>query len=249
MNVITGRDNFTAPSADIVVIHSSDVHISEGYTEPVHNGDGTAGLRVVLAAARAARGDVILLAGDTFENHRLSGEILARTRGLLAQAGIPVVILPGNHDPAIPDSVFHRGLADLPNVHILGITHEVAVPFPSLGLEIWGNAHRDYENMAPLARAHPRKSFWQIAMAHGHYEPRSEVTPALRPSWLISDDEIEATAADYVALGHWNRHSRVGRGTVEAYYSGSPDHAGTVNLVRLKRGGDIAVTREAVDWS
>lgn len=249
MTLISRRQQFTAPDADILVIHSSDIHVSEGFTEPVHAGDGTAGLRVVLAAARASKAHVVILAGDTFEHNRLSPALLERTLQLLGEAGMPVVILPGNHDPAIADSVFHRGgMAELPHVHVLGVTHDAAVSFPSLGLEIWGNPHRDYHDMDPLLRAHPRRSFWQIAVAHGHYEPKPNRATHLRPSWLIGDDDIEATEADYVALGHWNRHAQVGSGKVAAYYSGSPDHAGTVNLVRLKRDGAVEVTREAVSW-
>src|SRR5258707_2779009 len=133
MNVISPRHPFHAPAADVLIIHSSDVHVSEGYTEPVHQGDGTAGLRVVLAAARGAGANVTILAGDTFEHHRLSSQTLDRTRQLLIEAGMPVVILPGNHDPAIADSVFHRGgIAALPHVHILGVTHDTAVGFPAL---------------------------------------------------------------------------------------------------------------------
>ena len=37
---------------------------------------------------------------------------------------------------------------------------------------------------------------------------------------------------------------RVGNGIVPAYYSGSPDLAGTVNLVRLTAAGAVLVTRE-----
>ncbi len=249
MTVISrSRRQFEAPEADVVVVHSSDIHVGEGYTEPVHRGDGTAGLRVVLAAARAADADVAVLAGDTFEHNRLSSDILGRAARLLAEAAMPVVILPGNHDPAIPDSVFHRIVADVPNLCVLGVTHDLAVPFPALGLEIWGNAHRDYGDMDPLRRLSPRRSFWQIAVAHGHYEKCPDRATHPRPSWLIGDDEIAATGADYVALGHWNRAVRVGGGAIEAHYSGSPDHAGTVNLVRLNRGGGVTVTRAPVQW-
>ncbi len=250
MNVISRQDKpFAAPGADVTIVHSSDIHVSEGFTEPVHQGDGTAGLRVVLAAARALKADVAILAGDTFEHNRLSAAILDRTAQLIAEAGMPVVILPGNHDPAIPDSVFHRGgLAGLPGLHVLGVTHGEAVLFPELALEIWGNAHRDYGDMNPLSRARPRRSFWQVAVAHGHYEPQPNRQTNLRPSWLIGADEIDATAADYVALGHWNRHARVGSGAVEAHYSGSPDHAGTVNFVRLTSNGTVVVSRKKLDW-
>jgi hypothetical protein len=70
----------------------------------------------------------------------------------------------------------------------------------------------------------------------------------LRPSWLFSDDAIAATAADYLALGHWDRPERVGDGTVPAYYSGSPDLARTVNLIRLTATGEVVVKREPLRW-
>jgi DNA repair exonuclease SbcCD nuclease subunit len=242
------RRSFLAPPRELRVVHSSDLHVCEGFTEPLHKGDGTASLRVVLAAARAARADVAVLAGDTFENNRLSDALLDRAASLLADAGMPVVILPGNHDPAIADSVFHRAIAAPANVRVIGVTDDDVVSFPDLALEIWGNAHRDYSDNAPLAQPRPRSSFWQIAVAHGHYEPAADRSTKLRPGWLIGDDEIAATRADYVALGHWNRFVRVGGDTIEAYYSGSPDFAQTVNLVRLSPEGAVTVERVAVDW-
>jgi hypothetical protein len=65
---------------------------------------------------------------------------------------------------------------------------------------------------------------------------------------LISDAHIDATGADYIALGHWNRAAQVGTGKVAAYYSGSPDLAKTVNLIRLTHNGAVEVTRETIDW-
>ena len=85
-------------------------------------------------------------------------------------------------------------------------------------------------------------------MAHGHYEPPHNLATPLRPSWLFSDDAIAATEADYLALGHWDRPERVGDGTVPAYYSGSPDLAQTVNVIRLTASGEVLVTREPLRW-
>jgi DNA repair exonuclease SbcCD nuclease subunit len=249
MTLTSRRRDFGVPRRALRIVHSSDLHVSEGFTEPVHKGDGAAGLRVVLAAAREAGADVAILAGDTFEHNRLSAALLDRAAALLADAGMPVVILPGNHDPAIADSVFHRAIAAPANVHVLGVTDEAAVAFPDLGLEIWGNAHRDYGDSAPLAQPQPRRSFWQIAVAHGHYAPVADRSTKLRPGWLIGDDELAAARADYVALGHWNRYVRVGGETMQAYYSGSPDFAGTVNLVTLSPSGTVEVSRAPVDWT
>jgi hypothetical protein len=119
------------------------------------------------------------------------------------------------------------------------------VRFAHLDLEVWGNAHRDYHDMAPLGRLRPRATRWQIAMAHGHYEPDPDTFGPVRPSWLIGDRDLAATGADYVALGHWNRAAKVGNHGIEAHYSGSPDYAQSVNVVRLSDAG-VTVAREAL---
>ena len=225
-------------SPEAMLIHSSDVHVDDSR--------GVDGLRAVLAKARALQADVVLLAGDTFESNQLSAAVLDHAGSLLAEAGMPVVILPGNHDPALAGSVYLRaGLARMPDVHVLGVTHDEAVRFPAYDLEIWGHAHRDYFDMAPLRGPRPRSTRWQVAMAHGHYEPPETRANPLRPSWIFGDEEIAATKADYLALGHWDRPMRVGNGVVPAFYSGSPELARTVNLVRFT-AGRVVVTREAL---
>src|SRR5262249_23401749 len=134
-----------APTKDIVVVHSSDLHIDDDYTARLHGGDGTAGLSGVLSAARAARADVVVLAGDTFDCHRVPIGLLDRAAAVISAAALPVVLLPGNHDPAVPDAVYNDGaLAAVENLHVLGVTHDEAVVFADLGLEIWGRPHRDY---------------------------------------------------------------------------------------------------------
>ena len=232
---------------DVLLVHSSDLHVDDERIAALHAGDGTAGLAAVLATARTFGASVVLLAGDTFDNHMVTTATIDRAGRLLADAGLPVVILPGNHDPATPDSIYVRGgFERIANLSILGITHERAVAFPVQELEIWGNAHRDYQDMVPLRDPPQRALRWHIAMGHGHYEPPETWHNPLRPSWLISDAMIAATQADYLALGHWDRAAQVGCGTVPAYYSGSPDYVNTINLVRLTHNGEVVVTREEV---
>jgi DNA repair exonuclease SbcCD nuclease subunit len=233
---------------DIVVVHSSDIHVDHVYTAQIHGGDGAAGLACVLNAARQLGADVVLLAGDTFDCHRLPHELINRAAAIIAEAAVPIVLLPGNHDPIVPEAVYHHNsLAGVANLHIIGIAHAEAIVFPDLDLEVWGRAHCGYGDMIPFETVRPRRTRWQIATAHGHYvaAPNRSVSP--RPSWLIGDDEISATAADYVALGHWNSPARVGNGSVAAYYSGSPEFAGSFNVVRLTGDGRVSVTRTPLD--
>jgi DNA repair exonuclease SbcCD nuclease subunit len=239
--------DFSIPGREIRIVHSSDLHVDDDRIAALHGGDGAGVLADVLATARALGADVLILAGDTFDNHQVTSGTIDRAGALLAEAGLPLVILPGNHDPATPDSVWLRGRFDeIGNVAILGVTNERTIAFPGLDVEFWGNAHRDYHDMAPLKDPPLRGARWQIAIGHGHYEPPETWHNPLRPSWLISDAMIAATAADYLALGHWDRAAQVGDGTIPAYYSGSPDYVGTVNLVRLTGAGEVIVTREPV---
>jgi DNA repair exonuclease SbcCD nuclease subunit len=231
---------------DVVVVHSSDLHMDHEYTARLHGGDGTAGLAAVLDAAERLGADVVLLAGDTFDCHRLPAEFVHRAASLISSARPPIVLLPGNHDPLIADGLYHHSaLAESAKLHVLGAEGEEFVLFPALGLEIWGRPHRDYGDMIPLEHPRPRSTRWQIAVAHGHYTPVPDRTSRLRPSWLIGDEELAATGADYIALGHWNRPVRVGG--LAAYYSGSPEYAGTVNVVQLTAGGQVEVRRIALD--
>jgi DNA repair exonuclease SbcCD nuclease subunit len=236
--------NNSEESNEIRLVHSSDIHVDEGRIA-MH--DGAAKLAVVLSTARRLRADIVLLAGDTFETNQLSRPVIDRAGSLFADAGLPIVVLPGNHDPALPDSVYAKGKYDqIPNLAILGVTHEMSVMFAEFDIEIWGYAHRDYFDMAPLRGPWPRSTRWQVAIGHGHYEPPATRATPLRPSWVFGDEEIAATGADYLALGHWDRPMEVSNGSVPAYYCGSPELAQTVNLVRLTLAGEVLVTREAL---
>jgi len=229
----------SSPS-EVTIVHSSDLHL--GTDDSFSDADRLAVLPKVLTAASEIDANVIVLAGDSFDNHRQPLDLLQRAAEMLRDYQKSVVILPGNHDPLTPDSVYRRaGLGEIPNVNILGLNAGQAVTFAELELEIWGHAHFDYTDMSPLANPRPRTTRWQLAAAHGHYVDEVRDPNRLIGSWLIHREEVIATGADYVALGHWNQSVSVGDGQILAHYSGSPEYTGTVNVVRLRRDGTVDV--------
>jgi DNA repair exonuclease SbcCD nuclease subunit len=94
--------------------------------------------------------------------------------------------------------------------------------------------------MSPLGDVSPRTTARRIALGHGHW---FRDAADRHRAWLITNEEITATDADYVALGHWPQPLQAGDGSVPAYYSGSPDLARTVNLIRFQDGGVPKITR------
>jgi DNA repair exonuclease SbcCD nuclease subunit len=234
-----------ASHPEITIVHSSDLHL--GTDDSFSDKDRLAILPKVLTAAEDVHADVVLLAGDSFDNHRQPLELLERASRMLGEYRKSVVILPGNHDPLTPDSVYRRaGLGLIPNVRILGLNVDGAVLFEEFELEIWGHAHIDYSDMSPLANPRPRTTRWQLAAAHGHFVDQERDPNRLIGSWLIHPEELAATGADYVALGHWNQATPVGDGKISAHYSGSPEYTGTVNVIRLRRDGSVDVGKGAL---
>jgi DNA repair exonuclease SbcCD nuclease subunit len=219
-------------------VHSSDLHLCGGVDPLDHSA-----LEVVLNAAERLSAELVLLAGDVFDHNRAAVSAIDRAGDLLAAASMQIVILPGNHDCLVPDSVYRRGkLNGIRNVHVLGVSDHEYASLPDLDLEVWGRPHRDYSDMTPLAGERPRTTRWQILMAHGHwYQGKNDA----HRSYLIRDEDLATCSADYIALGHWDRALQIGDGSVPAYYSGSPQLAKTVNAISFGPDG-VLVRREPV---
>ncbi len=235
-------ENSRRAAGEIVLAHSSDVHVDD----PIMPGeDGVAGLRHVLATAASLDADLVLLAGDTFDNARVSAPVLREARDLLAGAGRLVVMLPGNHDPLLENHLFRRaGLVDIAHLRVLGLAGGDSLLLENLDLEIVGLAHRGYSDFPPLPKARRRAARWQVIMAHGHYVPPGEAVAQAHRAWRFDDAALAAAGGDYIALGHWDRPLRVGTDGVAAYYSGAPDLAGTLNMISMAPGRGVTVTRE-----
>ncbi|MFV0294993.1 MAG: exonuclease SbcCD subunit D [Hyphomicrobiaceae bacterium] len=230
----------------VVLVHSSDIHIDEDIRPGHYN--GLEGLRYVLRAACALDANVLLLAGDTFDHGHVPEEIARQAADILLDAPMPVVILPGNHDPALSGGILIRaGIPGVPQALVIGHTHPERLLFADLDLEIIGRPHTSYNDMHPLPDIPTRSTRWQVIIAHGHFVPPEDWSENAHRSWLISEKDLQGLDVDYVALGHWDRAESVGGEHVRAYYSGAPDLAQTVNVIRLDPASGVSVERHPLD--
>ena len=166
--------------------------------------------------------DLVLIAGDIFENNRINDEFIMETIDILMNLGSPVVILPGNHDCFEGNSPFLRtNMWKKVNNHLHVLNSNGGQDICIGSLHIWGKPVLVHdENNRPLENiSDPIDGMWDVAIAHGHVHKGPD--PCIYSS-IITPKEIFSSNYDYIALGHWHRNCDVSCGNTKAYYSGSP---------------------------
>jgi predicted phosphodiesterase len=158
-----------------------------------------------LQGARDNAADFIVMAGDLFDDNTVELVLAQRVLDAVNNAGIAVYVIPGNHDPNRPGSVWQRHMSaaqgclhpmlERAPVHINENT--VLLPCP---------VERKISAQDPTAwipaRA-PGDESIRIAVAHGSVMDRANLPLDDHP---IPVDCATLRYVDYVALGHWHNH-------------------------------------------
>ncbi len=215
----------------------------------------------VLEEADRSGAAFVLAAGDQFDgpqpDPRLVRELLDRIGGSKS----PVHMIPGNHDPHQPGSVYVREeFRKRPaNLHY----HDRArpVPLPGLDATLYPCPCTARYGDDPMAWIPPRAGGegLRIALAHGSLPVQEG--EAGGPNYPIAADAPRRFGLDYVALGDWHRPTPDpdARPDGRMYYAGAPEvggwdetGAGFALEVTLEAGADPAVARRRVGrhaWS
>ena len=206
----------------IRLIHTSDTHLGDDWDPDA----AQRALSAVVDGVHLFRADALLIAGDVFDNARISDAVLEFFVSEMARAQVPAVILPGNHDLYDAASLYRRAPFEAApeNLHIITGTRGETLSLPHLTLDIWGRAMDSHTPaFRPLAGIHthrpPSAAHWRVAIAHGHFHYPDDTEERSSP---IRPHEIAESACDYIALGHWERFEDVSQDGVTAFYSGSP---------------------------
>ena len=185
-------------------IHTADWQLG---MKAAHVGEAAARVRDErLAAARRVVGVVreqgaefILIAGDTFEDNGVERALIQKVADILGSSHVPVYLIPGNHDPLTPGSVWeHPAWKTMDHVHVLREEKPVEIPGGILC-------------PCPVKDKRSRKdpTGWilsgeagaiRIGLAHGTVEG----VPQPEPDHPIPRDAAARAGLDYLALGHWH---------------------------------------------
>lgn len=159
-------------------LHTSDWQLgmtrhflSEGAQERYNQARFDA-IRTMGQVAKDEKCQFMLVCGDAFESNHVDRKTVARAMEALKEVPVPVFILPGNHDPLNPASVYRSStfIERKPeHVHIV----ESAAPIKiSEEAEIVGAPWMSKRPVANpieevLAALHPASGMTRICMAHG----------------------------------------------------------------------------------
>ena len=155
-----------------------------------------------------------LVVGDLFDHGRVPEDMVQAAFDVLAKLDVPTVLISGNHDIHDDASLYRR---HEPVVGGAGVTFidEVEATRCACWTASSSSGAGPWTTITPASGhctaspAGPRDS-WYVVLGHGHYIGQEPADASMRSS-PITDDDIAATDADYVALGHWHADRRVGR--------------------------------------
>ncbi len=217
------------------LIHTADLHLDACFAAlglPAAFGNRRRqSLRDVLGdiVARAAAwpADALLIAGDLYEQDRVTRDTVAFLRATFASIRpVPVIIAPGNHDPFMDDSPYAAERWP-DNVHIFTRPEWDHVSLLDGRLVVHGFAFDGYEiSTNPFSRIDvPNDGAVHVAVAHG--TERAHQPPDGKSYAPFDAAEVARPNLKYLALGHFHAVTPIeDTGPTVMYYSGAPEAHG-----------------------
>jgi DNA repair exonuclease SbcCD nuclease subunit len=208
--------------------------------------------------ADEADASFVVVSGDVFDSNFLDRRTVLRTLEALGDVRVPVYLLPGNHDPLCPGSIYDSPgfSAHLPaHVHVIRDSEPIRA---GDGLEIvgvpWVSLRHGRDVTGEVCRALDR-SAGRVLVAHGALDVLSpdRVDPSLIDGGALKS-AVDRGAVQYVALG--DRHSTLQ--PIDDYpiwYSGTPEatafrevRPGRVLVVTIEDDEATVTEREIGRW-
>lgn len=213
----------------VKIVHTADLHFDTPFK---HIGDKLSKSHKeelkevfinIIQFCRRESVDILLIAGDIFDNFTLSRDTLNFMESLFNEIpNVKVFISPGNHDPYGAKS-FYKLINWPKNVYIFkGDLEKVVIE--DLNTTVWGAGFKEkYVKKSMLKNINSYSKYINIMVMHG------EITNSIDGNEYnpIYIKEISESGMDYLALGH--RHAFTGinkEGNTSYAYSGCPQGRG-----------------------
>lgn len=177
----------------------------------------------IAAFASADKYDAVLVAGDIFDAQTVAERSIRRLFNAMQPFKGPWILLPGNHDAALAESVWTRSqrLGVIPgNVHLA--LDAVPLPFPDLGMVVLPAPLTQRQTSSDLTawfdHASTDPGLLRIGLAHGSVQ--GILADSIDSPNPIAPSRAQTAQLTYLALGDWHGTKQINSRT---WYSGAPE--------------------------
>jgi DNA repair exonuclease SbcCD nuclease subunit len=202
-------------------------HFLSGEAQPRYSAARRGAVTALGPLAAETGAEFVVVAGDVFEHNQLAPREVSQSLEAMRGIGVPVYLLPGNHDPLDAASVYTSALftAERPdNVIVLdrpGV-HQVR-PGLELVAAPWSSKFPTTDLVARVLDGLPGDGVTRIVVGHGAVDI---LVPDKDRASLIGLAALQAAldrgAVHYVALGDKHSVFEVGS-SGRVWYSGAPE--------------------------
>lgn len=210
----------------VKIVHCADMHFDTPFSDlPSHIADIRRGellttFEKIIDKTAEFNADVLLIAGDVFENEYVSYKTVEFLKRCFAKIShIPVFIAPGNHDAIDENEIYNK--IDLgENVTIFG-EGIGCVTFSDKRFRVYGHGFKNRYEDGSIWKGLtcPDDEYVNIFVTHCNLPPYREERFA-----PISSEIIEKSGIHYLAAGHIHNHEGINRSGKTTYaYSGIPE--------------------------
>ena len=214
---------------NIKIVHCADIHFDTPFKDvderqsKINKEELKEVFCNIINLCKSNRVDILLLAGDIFDNLTLEKETLYfLEKSFRDIEDTRVFISPGNHDPYMVNS-FYKLIKWPENVYVFSKGLE-CVFIEELNLNVWGAAFTERYVKESMLKGFVHESFGEINIMVIHGELSSGVSNEYNP---ITIEEIRNSGMNYIALGHRHNYSGINREDKTYYaYCGCPQGRG-----------------------
>jgi len=203
-------------------------------------------MRAMISSASEEKVDFVLIAGDLFESNAVHRDTVEQALDVFDKAsGIPIYILPGNHDPLEPDSIYLQRIWRSSPGNVRVLTERRPVELDQFNTVLYPCPLRQKQSRADPTAWISRQDTEQIriGVAHGTLD----IGLTKEPNFPINPRKAEESGLDYLALGDWHSlfiHND-SSGVPRTAYPGTPEGTGFDEkdpghalVVELEKGGE-----------
>ena len=207
------------------------------------------------AAAQSHNAQFVLVAGDLFDSTTPSKDDVAALCTAICQIGLPVHVIPGNHDHGGPGGVWHQPFfrdfraQQAPNLHIHLEPAPIILPDAVLLPCPLRRRHENADTCAWLRACGSMSEKWgekpRIVLAHGSVQGFSsdgdDESNQDNATNRIELERLQLEAFDYIALGDWHGAKQISE---KAWYAGTPEQDRFAKGADYQAGYVLAVVAE-----